>query len=144
MCASVEVGVTSSRNERLPTIRAVSAQHATDQLHRTSVTMPTVLVVGSTGHVGQATIRALVAKGARVKAGCRNPESEKASTLAALDGVVAVKCDMNEEGTIMEVRQRVWLCDVWPTLTHVLLRVRGHCVRVCLFRRPWTQQQRLW
>ena len=59
--------------------------------------MAPVLVLGSTGHVGNATINALVARGVATRAGTRDPSSEKAVALAALAGVEVVKADMGKD-----------------------------------------------
>jgi len=50
-----------------------------------------VLVLGSTGTIGQATVKFLSGKVRSIKAGTRNPDSDKAKALAELDGVTAVK-----------------------------------------------------
>ena len=50
-----------------------------------------VLVLGATGNIGQATVKFLSGKVRSIKAGSRNPDSDKAQALAALEGVTAVK-----------------------------------------------------
>ena len=65
--------------------------------------MSGVLVCGSTGNVGSATVRALAEAGVQVKAGCRNIESEKAVALGELDNVELVHVDMGAEATVTEV-----------------------------------------
>jgi uncharacterized protein YbjT (DUF2867 family) len=57
-------------------------------------------VIGSTGNVGTATIHALAAKGIPTRAGVRDPTSEKAVALAALDGVVVVEADLSNPSTL--------------------------------------------
>ena len=84
--------------------------------------MSTVLVVGSTGNVGAATVRSLVAKGITVRAGCRNVESDKAKALAALDNVEVVHADMNDEATITTVSAA---CTSSVPLSHLISRGRG-------------------
>ncbi len=49
-----------------------------------------VLVIGSTGNIGNATVTALAAKGTPTRAGVRDPASEKAVKLASLEGVEVV------------------------------------------------------
>jgi uncharacterized protein YbjT (DUF2867 family) len=49
-----------------------------------------VLVIGSTGNIGNATVTALAAKGTPTRAGVRDPASEKAAKLASLEGVEVV------------------------------------------------------
>jgi len=48
---------------------------------------PHVLVIGSTGNVGTATIRALSANGVATRAGVRDTTSVKATELDALDHI---------------------------------------------------------
>lgn len=62
--------------------------------------MATVLVLGSTGHVGNATVHALATKGIATRAGARDPASEKAAALAVLKGVEVVKADLGEPSTL--------------------------------------------
>jgi hypothetical protein len=71
-------------------------------LHTPSIPTPTptpmssvqavkpVLVIGSTGNIGNATVTALAAKGTPTRAGVRDPASEKAAKLASLEGVEVV------------------------------------------------------
>lgn len=65
----------------------------------------TVLVVGATGNIGQATVKALSAKygaSATIKAGTRSVESDKAKALAKLPGVTAVKAGASDASTVTE------------------------------------------
>lgn len=55
-----------------------------------------ILVIGATGNVGFATVTALAKRGLQVRAATRNPASEKAKNLAALDNVTVVKADLSE------------------------------------------------
>ena len=67
----------------------------------------TVLVLGATGNIGQAAVKALSDKygaTATIKAGTRNPESDKAKALAKLPGVTAVKASAGGEGVAEEAK----------------------------------------
>eukprot|EP00050_Salpingoeca_kvevrii_P003527 m.226493 g.226493 ORF g.226493 m.226493 type:complete len:294 (-) comp10844_c0_seq1:121-1002(-) len=64
---------------------------------------PKVLVLGSTGYVGQNTIQALSAKGISVLAGVRDPSSDKAKPLGDLPNVELVKADMSDPSTFEAV-----------------------------------------
>ena len=62
----------------------------------------TVLVVGATGNIGKQVVTALSSKypGATIKAGTRNPDSDKALALGGIDGVTVVKA--HDSATIAE------------------------------------------
>lgn len=65
----------------------------------------TVLVLGATGNVGQAAVNALSAKygaSATIKAGTRNPESDKAKALSKLPGVTVVKASAGDAASVTE------------------------------------------
>lgn len=59
-----------------------------------------VLVIGSTGNVGNSTVNFLSAKGVATRAGVRDPASDKAVALAKLTGVDVVKADLGMPGTL--------------------------------------------
>ena len=68
---------------------------------KVSSTLPPVVVVGSSGYVGNAVVAALAAKGAKVTAGVRNPDptaSKNARLVAA--GVKLVATDMAKPETV--------------------------------------------
>lgn len=65
----------------------------------------TVVVLGSTGNIGSATVNALSSSyggSATIKAAARNPESDKAKALAKLAGVSVVKGDMADPASVAE------------------------------------------
>jgi len=59
-----------------------------------------VVVLGSTGNIGQATIKALSAKGIATRAGVRDTSSDKASALAALEHISTVTADLGKPETL--------------------------------------------
>ncbi|WP_434732714.1 NmrA/HSCARG family protein [Rhizobium sp. YTUHZ044] len=65
-----------------------------------------VLVTGATGQQGGAVARALLARGHRVRAICRNPESDSASRLAAA-GVEVVAGDLDDAGSVTQAASGV-------------------------------------
>eukprot|EP00050_Salpingoeca_kvevrii_P005665 m.285024 g.285024 ORF g.285024 m.285024 type:complete len:294 (-) comp11280_c0_seq1:213-1094(-) len=69
---------------------------------------PKILILGSTGFIGQATIEALSKKGgATILAGVRDKESAKAKKLGELDNVEIVKADMDDPSTLGDIVQGV-------------------------------------
>lgn len=70
----------------------------------------TVFVLGCSGSVGSATVRALSEKypdKVKILAGTRDPASEKAAVLKTLPGVTVLRADMNDEEGLREL-----LCGV--------------------------------
>ena len=55
-----------------------------------------VLILGSSGNVGFATVNALSSNGTTTRAGVRDPSSEKAKQLAALANVEVVAADLGK------------------------------------------------
>ena len=53
--------------------------------------MASILVIGSTGNVGNATVNALSSKGIKTRAGVRDPSTDKALALKALSNVEVVR-----------------------------------------------------
>ncbi|MFQ5616221.1 MAG: NmrA/HSCARG family protein, partial [Anaerolineales bacterium] len=76
-----------------------------------------VLIFGATGNVGGAAARELLKRGWRVRAVTRNPDSEKALTIAKL-GAEVVQGDMEDRAsleTVFEGVQRVFSVQNWAT-----------------------------
>jgi uncharacterized protein YbjT (DUF2867 family) len=67
----------------------------------------TILVTGATGQQGGAVARELLARGHRVKAMTRNPDSEKALTLAEL-GAEIIQADLNDASSLERAVQGAW------------------------------------
>ena len=96
---------------------------------KTATFTGTVLVIGSSGTIGSAAVTALSSafgSGATIKAGTRNPDSDKAKELSKLAGVTAVKADAGDAASVAEVR--AWLCSACLV---VLCTVRVECASVC-------------
>jgi len=77
---------------------------------------PTVFVIGASGNVGTATLKALSSKfrsTLKIKAGVRNPE--KAQSLKDLPGVILVKATMGEESLVKTLAGVRILFIVSPT-----------------------------
>lgn len=68
---------------------------------------PVILVTGATGQQGGATARELLARGHRVRALTRHPESEKARTLASR-GAEVVAGDLDDAASLTRALQGVW------------------------------------
>lgn len=65
---------------------------------------PVVFVIGATGNVGSATVQALSAKYAdkvEIRAGVRNPDSEKAGKLKSIAGVSVVQAEMGAKDKLV-------------------------------------------
>ena len=76
-----------------------------------------VLIFGPTGNVGNATAQELLQRGWHVRAATRNPQSEKAKSLAEL-GVELVKADMDDRNSIdaaFDGIRRVFSVQNWVT-----------------------------
>ena len=66
---------------------------------------PVVFVIGATGNIGSATVAELASKhGGKVdiRAGVRNPESEKADKLKGLTGVTVVQAEMGDNDKLVK------------------------------------------
>eukprot|EP00004_Rigifila_ramosa_P010359 TRINITY_DN221_c0_g1_i8.p1 TRINITY_DN221_c0_g1~~TRINITY_DN221_c0_g1_i8.p1 ORF type:complete len:414 (-),score=90.25 TRINITY_DN221_c0_g1_i8:59-1258(-) len=59
-----------------------------------------VAVFGASGNVGAATVKALAAKNLKVRAGIRNPDSDKAQPLKALAGVEVVAASLGDAASL--------------------------------------------
>ena len=71
---------------------------------------PVVFIIGATGNIGSATVTELASKhGGKldIRAGVRNPESEKADKLKGLAGVTVVQAEMGDNDKLVETLKGV-------------------------------------
>lgn len=80
---------------------------------------PTVFVIGCSGFIGPATVKALsdnYSDKVNILAGTRDPASEKVATLKTLPGVTVIRADMNDKEALREqLRGVTSLFIVTPT-----------------------------
>lgn len=67
-----------------------------------------IVISGATGQQGGATARALAGKGFTLRALTRDPNSDKARTLAAETGAELVKAELDDEASILAALQGAW------------------------------------
>jgi NAD(P)-dependent dehydrogenase (short-subunit alcohol dehydrogenase family) len=73
--------------------------------------MATVLVIGGTSGIGEATARAFIARGDRVTVAGRDPQ-RLAATLERLDGVEGAVCDAGDAAAVRELAASIAPIDV--------------------------------
>ena len=86
---------------------------------------PTVFVLGCSGSVGSATVRALSEKYSdkvKILAGTRDPTLERAVVLKTLPGVTVLRADMNDKEGLRELLRGLGLFASWHFLKAIMER----------------------